>query len=77
MQAHGFWIIIEIFQDAYDYLHSNLPSWDVTNKASLGFHEDSDPGVDGLDLGIATLGINISLETRNKYFWAANVRSER
>ena len=77
MQALGYWIIIEIFQDAYDYLHSNLPSWDVTNKASLGFHEDSDPDVDGLDLGIATLGINISLETRNKYFWAANVRSER
>lgn len=64
------------YKDAYNYLHSNLPSWDLTNKASLGFHEDTDPGVDGLDTGVATLGINISLETKQKYFWAANVSEE-
>merc|ERR1712037_6781 len=38
------------FDDAYN----------STNAASLGFHHGV-PGVDGLDLGIATLGINISL----------------
>ena len=64
-------------KDAYKFLLSNLPSWDSTNKASLGFHnDDGDVGVDGLDNGIATLGINISLEAKQKYFWASNVSEE-
>jgi len=67
----------ESYKDAYKFLLSNLPSWDSTNKASLGFHDDDgDVGVDGLDNGIATLGINISLEAKQKYFWASNVSEE-
>ena len=62
--------------EAYDYLLSNLPSWDVANKESLGFHDDDVPDVDGLGNGIATLGINISLEARQKYFWTANVSKD-
>ena len=31
--------------------------------------------MDGLDQGLATLGINISLEAKQQFFWAANTRS--
>ena len=53
-------------------LEEHLPSWDKTNAATLGFHTGA-PGVDGLDLGVATLGINISLATKQTYEWAFEV----
>ena len=58
------------YQSAYDFLYSNLPSWDKTNKQSLGFHDSVTPDTDGLDDGIATLGLNISLDTQQKSSWA-------
>ena len=58
---------------AYDFLLSNLPSWDRANAETLGFHSKDAPGVDGLDLGIATLGINISLATKQKRPWAWDI----
>ena len=66
----------ESYQDAYKVLYDHLPSWDRSNANSLGFHNETGPGVDGLDDGIATLGINISLATKQKYFWAGNVSEE-
>ena len=64
------------YKEAYNYLYSHLPSWDRTNADSLGFHNSTGADVDGLDEGIATLGINISLAAKQKYFWAANVSEE-
>jgi len=58
---------------AYWFLLANLPSWDRTNAASLGFHTRSGQNVDGLDDGIATLGINISLATKQAKPWAHKV----
>jgi hypothetical protein len=55
---------------AYNFLVAGLPSWDRTNAASLGFHSADKPGVDGLELGLATLGINISLATKRTRPWA-------
>lgn len=55
------------FLESMSYLEKNLPSFDVTNKGTLGF--DLDSGIDG----IANRGTNYSLETRSKYVWAANV----
>ena len=66
----------ECYKDAYRYLLNNLPSWDESNKNTLGFHEDEPMYVDGLDVGVATVGINSSLETKQGYFWAANVSEE-
>mmetsp|Transcript_25102 Transcript_25102/g.47177 ORF Transcript_25102/g.47177 Transcript_25102/m.47177 type:complete len:318 (+) Transcript_25102:25-978(+) len=60
----------DAFQQTYDFLYSNLPSWDKTNKQSLGFHDSVTPDTDGLDDGIATLGLNISLDAQQKYSWA-------
>lgn len=57
---------------AYQFLQSNLPSWDRANAATLGFH-GAEPEVDGLDAGVATLGINISLVTKQTWPWAAAV----
>ena len=65
-----------VYKQAYDYLESNLPPWDQLNKETLGFHSNDGANIDGLDNGIATLGINISLEAKQKYFWAANVSEE-
>ena len=66
----------ESYEAAYKLLFNHLPSWDRSNADSLGFHNSTGPDVDGLDDGIATLGINISLATKQKYFWAANVSEE-
>merc|ERR1712037_644124 len=62
----------DAYNSAYKFLEEQLPSWDRTNAASLGFHHGV-PGVDGLDLGIATLGINISLTTKQSRSWAYEV----
>ena len=62
----------DAYNSAYTFLEEHLPSWDKTNAASLGFHTGA-PGVDGLDLGIATLGINISLATKQARKWAFEV----
>ena len=58
----------ECYKDAYRFLLNNLPSWDQSNKNTLGFHEDEPVYVDGLDVGVATVGINSSLETKQNYF---------
>ena len=65
----------DAYTAAYKVLEENLPSWDKTNAASLGFHSGA-PGVDGLDLGLATLGINISLTTKQTRSWAFEVPEE-
>ena len=62
----------DAYNSAYKFLEENMPSWDKTNAASLGFHTGA-PGVDGLDLGVATLGINISLATKQMRSWAFEV----
>ena len=49
----------ESYEAAYKLLYDHLPSWDRSNADSLGFHNSTGPDVDGLDDGIATLGINI------------------
>ena len=56
---------------AHDFLMSNLPSWDVANAASLGFSLTPDTA-DGLDDGVATLGLNLSLATQmsSSYPWS-------
>jgi len=61
------------YTTAYKFLHENLPSWDLTNAESLGFHNKTGVEVDGLEDGIATLGINISLATKQNKPWAHNV----
>ena len=63
----------ESYLTAYRFLLANLPSWDVTNAATLGFHSSTGVEVDGLDDGVATLGINISLATKQSKPWANNV----
>ena len=63
----------DAFATAYKFLEEHLPSWDLSNAATLGFHSKDDPSVDGLELGVATLGINISLETKQLRPWAADV----
>merc|ERR1712037_890657 len=62
----------DAYNSAYKFLEEHLPSWDRTNAASLGFHSGV-PAVDGLDLGVATLGINISLATKQSRSWAYEV----
>jgi len=62
----------DVYNSAYKFLEEQLPSWDKTNAASLGFHSGA-PGVDGLDLGVATLGINISIATKQARSWAYEV----
>jgi len=62
----------DAYNSAYKFLEEHLPSWDKTNAATLGFHTGA-TGVDGLDLGVATLGINISLATKLTYEWAFEV----
>ena len=64
------------YEEAYNYLYSHLPSWDRSNADSLGFHNSTGEAVDGLDEGIATLGINISLAAKQKYFWAGNTSQD-
>jgi hypothetical protein len=63
----------DAYKAAYAFLLDNLPSYDATNKATLGFHSDEDVLVDGLDSGVATLGINISLATKQASPWAWTV----
>jgi len=66
----------EAYTEVYKFLVENLPSWDESNKETLGFHQSSSTSVDGLDLGVATLGINASLAAKQKYFWASNVSQD-
>ncbi|GMI26550.1 hypothetical protein TrCOL_g1057 [Triparma columacea] len=66
----------DAYASAYDFLYENLPSYDVTNAASLGFHSSSIPDTDGLEDGIATLALNVSLEALQSYEWAKGVEQE-
>jgi len=61
----------EAFEMSMNYLEKNLPSFDKTNKASLGFTRPL-PRMEGLD-GVASLSTNLSLEMKKKYSWAADV----
>ena len=64
------------YLSAYNFLLKNLPSWDMTNAASLGFHNSTGEQVDGLEDGIATVGINISLATKQSKPWAHDVSED-
>ena len=55
---------------AYNHLYTSLPSYDVTNAETLGFHSSAGPNVDGLSDGVATVGINASLATMQAASWA-------
>lgn len=66
----------DAYASAYDFLYKNLPSYDVTNAASLGFHSSSIPDTDGLEDGVATLALNVSLEALQSYEWAKGVEQE-
>mmetsp|Transcript_19852 Transcript_19852/g.39733 ORF Transcript_19852/g.39733 Transcript_19852/m.39733 type:complete len:324 (-) Transcript_19852:73-1044(-) len=57
------------YSSAYSFLTANLPSWDKANAASLGFSLSPDTA-DGLDDGIATVGLNISLVAQQTFPWA-------
>jgi len=61
------------YQSAYKFLLANLPSWDLSNAATLGFHNSTGEDVDGLEDGIATIGINSSLATKQNNLWAHDV----
>jgi hypothetical protein len=61
------------YASAYSHLYDNLPSYDVTNAATLGFHASSVPNVDGLTDGVATVGINASLAAQQASPWAWSV----
>ena len=61
---------------AYKFLLDNLPSWDLSNSATLGFHNSTGQEVDGLEDGIATIGINSSLTTKQKNPWARDVSED-
>ena len=63
----------DAYESAYEFLYKNLPSYDVTNAASLGFHSSSGPDTDGLEDGIVTLGLNTSLAALQNYEWAAGM----
>lgn len=56
------------YDDAMNYLATNLPSYDKTNAASLGF-PSSNSAVDGLNDGVASVGTNVSLTTRYESGW--------
>lgn len=59
------------YTESMAFLEHNLPSWDRTNKESLGFASQSSP--DSLNIGVANYGTNISLEVKATYPWAADV----
>jgi len=66
----------ESYLSAYKFLFDNLPSWDRTNAATLGFHNNTGQNVDGLEDGIATIGINISLATKQSKPWSYDLSEE-
>jgi len=71
--ASGCVTVNDAYESAYEFLYKNLPSYDVTNAASLGFHSSSGPDTDGLEDGIVTLGLNTSLAALQNYEWAAGM----
>uniref|UniRef100_A0A7S3K6I7 Transglutaminase-like domain-containing protein n=1 Tax=Aureoumbra lagunensis TaxID=44058 RepID=A0A7S3K6I7_9STRA len=60
----------EAVKNATAFLLKNLPPWDKVNQVSL-FGEQG--GVDGLDDGIASVGINMSVMAQASYPWAAEI----
>ena len=56
------------YPSSLSFLSKNLPSFDIINKESLGFATSED--IDGLDDGVASVGANISVVTRDTYPWA-------
>ncbi|KAJ1446222.1 hypothetical protein M885DRAFT_547317 [Pelagophyceae sp. CCMP2097] len=60
----------EAYSQAQAYLLANAPPWDLANAATLFGAEG---GVDGLDDGVAAVGIHMALAAKNAYPWAAAV----
>lgn len=60
----------------FRYLESNLPSFDIVNKGSLGFLTVPD-GHPEVNEGVANVGTNLSLTVRSQYRWAAKVISKK
>merc|ERR1711931_485128 len=61
------------YLSAYKFLLANLPSWDLSNAATLGFHNSTGQEVED---GIATIGINISLATKQSNPWAYDLSED-
>eukprot|EP00602_Paraphysomonas_sp_CaronLab_P005868 CAMPEP_0185038400 /NCGR_PEP_ID=MMETSP1103-20130426/33971_1 /TAXON_ID=36769 /ORGANISM="Paraphysomonas bandaiensis, Strain Caron Lab Isolate" /LENGTH=272 /DNA_ID=CAMNT_0027576803 /DNA_START=135 /DNA_END=953 /DNA_ORIENTATION=- len=57
------------FIESMNYLDINLPSFDATNKGSLGFKVQGQQPNEG----VANVGVNVSLSVRSMYRWAAEV----
>jgi threonine dehydratase len=53
------------------FLEQNLPSFDVTNKVTLGFTESGD--LSDTNNGVAYYGTTVAINVRSIYSWAANV----
>lgn len=64
------------FVEAMRYLEANLPSFDVTNKVTLGFPEQPGQYLTTDISGVASVGANVSVSTRSMYPWAASVGRE-
>jgi transglutaminase-like putative cysteine protease len=54
-------------------MESNLPSFDATNKVTLGFPEQPGQYLSTDITGIASVGANLSVSTRSVYPWAMAV----
>jgi hypothetical protein len=62
-----------VFAECMHFLDRNLPDFDEANKGSLGFVTLNPTDGVAVNEGIATLGTNMSLQTRTMYHWAAAV----
>ena len=56
--------------EATAFLRANLPSFDKINEETLF---GAPGGVDGLDVGIATVSVNMSLDAKMEFPWAAQI----
>lgn len=61
--------------ELYQYLYSNMMSFDIPNAESIGFHSHpSDKDLpDGLSSGIVEPTISLALDAKQKYPWASHV----
>jgi len=62
-------------RELYQYLYSNMMSFDVPNAESIGFHSHpSDKDLpDGLSSGIVEPTITLALDAKQKYPWTSHV----
>ena len=59
----------ETYQEALDYLHTNLMPFDKPNAETLGFHSPSSNLPDGLGNGIVHPTIELALDAKSSYPW--------